>query len=291
MKNSDKPVVLNEKGGYFFELKNKLRLFIYDYQPTEKYYFTLFIVSGITGINHNNEVDIIEQLSDARNRVVVIHPRGTGYSDGVRGDISNFSDFINDYIEIITGDKDYHSNDHKIVLFGHSMSTAIVLSVADKMKNIGGAILVNPTYLLKKAKGMSPNFSQYLKYLWFYLFQKHRPIVNMAGDPSLIDNEEDRKDSELRQNDPLLVKYFSLHMMIMSRELMNSMIGYATTANYPLLLIYGAKDSIVDKKGCDKLFDAWKCEKKQYEIIKEGTHGKSTVINSKDIINKWLKKL
>jgi alpha-beta hydrolase superfamily lysophospholipase len=230
-----------------------------------------FLISGITGINHHAEKDIIEQLGITENRVVVIHPRGTGYSDGVRGDISNFSDFsdfINDYIEIITRDKDYRSKQHKILLFGHSMSTAVLLAVADKLENVSGAILVNPPYLLKKAKGMSPSFGQYLKYAWYYIFEKHKPIVNMAGDPSMIENEDDRKDSESKINDPLLVKYFSMYMMTQSRKLMNSMIKYSQTANYPLLLIYGEKDSIAEKKGCDILFDAWKFEKKQCVSIK-----------------------
>jgi len=290
MKNLEKPAIINEQGR-FFKVSDGSQIFIYDYQCKVDYESTIFIISGITGINHNNEKDIIEQLSNNRNRIVIIHPRGTGYSDGKRGDISNFSDFLNDYVEIIKSDKDYHSKQHKIILFGHSMSTAVLLSVADKIENVDGAILVNPPYILKKAKGMSPSLGKYLKYAWFYLFQKHKPIVNMAGDPSLIENEEDRRDSGLRINDPLLVKYFSMYVMIKSKKLMKSMINYSKTTDYPLLLIYGEKDNIVDKMGCDILFDAWKFEKKQYVVIKNGTHGKSTVILSKDTINKWLNEL
>ncbi|NOU47164.1 MAG: alpha/beta fold hydrolase [Bacteroidales bacterium] len=280
-----------EDEGHFILIRKSCQLFIYDYQPIEKYKHTIFVISGITGINHQAERDIIDHLSNHENRIVVIHPRGTGYSDGERGDISKFSDFINDYIEIITKDQDYNSAKHKIVLYGHSMSTAILLAVAHKLENIGGAILVNPPYILKKAKGMSPDFGEYMKYGWFYLFQKHKPIVNMAGDPTKIENSEDREESELRINDPLLVKYFSMYMMTESGKLMNSMIDYARTAAYPLLLIYGEKDNIVDKKGCDLLFEAWKFKWKQYLLVENGTHGKSTVIRSKDSIKKWINEL
>ena len=291
MKNLERPIVPSTDDGYFFITKNGCQLFIYYYQPIENYNATIFLISGITGINHNIEKDIIEQLSNNKNRIVIIHPRGTGYSGGKRGDISDFSDFINDYLEIIKSDKDYYSKQHKILLFGHSMSTAVLLSVADKLENVGGVILVNPPYILKKAKGMSPSFVKYFKYAWFYLFEKHKPIVNMAGDSTIIENEEDRKDSELRINDPLLVKYFSMYMMTESKKIMNSMIDYSKTANYPLLLIYGDKDNIVDKKGCDLIFDAWMFENKQYVIIENGTHGKSTVLLSRVIINKWLNEL
>ncbi len=286
--NPEQPKVSSPGEGYLFTTKNGCRLFVYDYQPLENYKSAIFIISGITGINHNAENDIIEQLGNTENRVVVIHPRGTGYSDGKRGDMADFSDFINDYVEIIRGDKDYNSKQHKILLFGHSMSTAVLLAVADKMENVGGAILVNPPYLLKKAKGMSPGFSEYIKYAWYFLFEKHKPVVNMAGDPAMIEDEADRKESESRINDTLLVKYFSMYMMMESRKLMKSMIDYSGNANYPLLLIYGEKDNIVDRKGCDMIFEAWKCEKKQFVTVENGTHGKSTVILSKDTISRWM---
>jgi esterase/lipase len=123
------------------------------------------------------------------------------------------------------------------------------------------------------------------------LFAKHKPVVNMAGDPTLIENEEDRKESEQRISDPLLVKYFSMYMMIESRKLLKSMLDYSKTASYPLLLIYGEKDNIVDKKGCDMIFDTWKFEKKQFVVVENGTHGKSTVVLAKDAINHWMSEL
>ena len=289
MKNFDKPELVNKSEGYLFKVRDGLQLFIYDYKPIENYNSTIFIISGITGINHNSEKDIIDILSNNENRVVVIHPRGTGYSDGTRGDISNFNDFINDYSEIIVNDKDYGSNQHKIFLFGHSMSTSVLLAAADSLHNIAGIILVNPPYMQKEAKGMSPSFEQYIKYACYYLFAQHTPIVNMAGDPSEIENEEDRKESELRINDPLLVKYFSMYMMSESKKIMDSMIDYSKTSNYPLLLIYGEKDNIVDKKGCDLIYENWKCKNKEYRLIENGTHGKSTVTQANEIIKGWIK--
>ena len=291
MKNSERPKVSYETDGYFFRTNNGCKLYVYDYQPIENYHSTIFVISGITGINHHAEKDVIEELSNCKNRIVVMHPRGTGYSEGKRGDISDFSDFTNDYIELIKCDKDYHSKQHNILLFGHSMSTAVLLAVAAKIENVAGAILVNPPYLLKAAKGMSPGYGDYFKYAWFYIFNKHKPIVNMAGDPTTIENEEDRKESLARINDQLLVKYFSMYMMMESRKLMKSMIGYAKTANYPLLLIYGEKDNIIDKKGCNTIFYAWKHEKKKYESIRNGPHGKSTVLLANEVINNWINEL
>jgi alpha-beta hydrolase superfamily lysophospholipase len=288
MKNLEKPTKPADCEGYFYQVKDGSKLFVYDFKPIENYKGTIFIISGITGINHTSEEDIIELLSNNENRVVVIHPRGTGYSDGKRGDIKNFTDFINDYSQIISHDRDYQSNEHKLFLFGHSMSTAVLLSVAENLKNVSGAILVNPPYLQKKAKGMSPSFGQYLKYAGYFLFAKHKPIVNMAGDPSKIENNEDRMESEARLKDSLLVKYFSMYIMNESGKLMRSMPKYCERADYPLLLIYGMTDSLVDKKGCDLIFDKWKHPNKKYLLIENGSHGKSTVKLAHEKISNWI---
>ena len=96
MKNLEKPKLSSENEAFFFMTKNACKLFVYNYQPNENYNKTVFIISGITGINHYAEKEIIELLSNNKNRIVIIHPRGTGYSEGLRGDILDFSDFIND---------------------------------------------------------------------------------------------------------------------------------------------------------------------------------------------------
>lgn len=273
---------------YIYTTKNGCRLLIYEFKPGKEYASTIFILSGITGINHTKEQDIIQLLSNNQNRVVVIHPRGTGYSEGKRGDISDFTDFINDYVEVITHDPDYISKQHKILLYGHSMSTAVALAVADKVGNIGGVILVNPPYKLKKAKGMSPGFGQYVKYAFYSVFARHKPVVNMAGDPSKIEDPEDRADAESRIGDPLLVSHFSLYYMLQTRKLLDSMVDYSRTADYPLLLIYGEKDNIVERNGCEILFDAWKSSKKTFVTAPNGSHGKSTIMLSQQAILAWI---
>ena len=280
-------VGINENG-YFYRSTDGCRLFIYETAPPTDYHTTIVLVAGIIGINHHREQDLIGLLSNHQHRVIVIHPRGTGYSEGPRGDIAPFTDFIQDYINIIKSDVDYLTKKHKILLFGHSMATAIVLAIAEIIRDIDGVILVNPPYILKKAKGMSPGLAQYLKYIWYFLFARHSPVVNMAGDPALIENEEDRQEALARINDPLLVKYFSMAMMNETKKLLARMLNYARRTNIPLLLIYGLKDSIVDKTSADQLYASWKSPHKQYSLIANGAHGKSTVILAESIITQWI---
>jgi alpha-beta hydrolase superfamily lysophospholipase len=291
MKNVDRPVPDEMEDGLFITVKDGTKIFVYEYVPKIEFTCTIYIISGITGINHKSEKDIIERLSCNKNRIVVIHPRGTGYSEGKRGDNSSLSDFIADYTEIIEGDKFYQDSKQKKILYGHSMSCAVALTVADELQEIDGLILINPPYKLKSAKGMSPGLGDYLKYIGYFLFAPHVPIVNMAGDPSIIEDENDRIESEQRINDPLLIKYFSMHYMFESKKIMDNMIKYARQADYPLLLLYGKNDMIVDKAGCDEIYSVWKNPDKNYEIINDGSHGKSTVLKGADIILKWIERI
>jgi len=291
LKNPDRPIPAGNDEGSFITVRDGIKIFVYEYIPKREFNNTIYIISGITGINHKSEKDVIGRLSNNENRVVVIHPRGTGYSDGKRGDNSNLSEFIADYVEIIKADKYYQYGERKIILYGHSMSCAIALLVANELQKTDGLILVNPPYKLKSARGMSPKFRDYLKYIGYFIFASHIPIVNMTGDPSVIENETDKRESELRMNDPLLVKYFSMRYMFEAKKIMDSMIKNARHADYPLLLLYGQNDVVVDKMGCDEIYGSWKSQKKNYAVIKDGSHGKSTVINGIDIILSWIKSI
>jgi alpha-beta hydrolase superfamily lysophospholipase len=291
MKNFDRPVSEYNAKGSFITVGDGTKIFVYEYVPISDFKNTIYIISGITGINHHSEKDIIELLSNNENRVVVIHPRGTGYSEGTRGDIPDISEFIGDYVEIINGDKYSWDSNRKTVLFGHSMSCAIAIKVAGELQKTDGLILVNPPYKLKAAKGMTPGIRDYLRYIGYYIFAPHVPVVNMAGDPSVIENETDRIESEERNSDSLLVKYFSMHYMTESKKIMDAMVKNARQADYPLLLLYGVNDMIVDKVGCDEIYAAWKNQNKTYEIINGGTHGKSTVSRGAEIIMNWFERI
>jgi alpha-beta hydrolase superfamily lysophospholipase len=290
LKNPDRPVPNENEAGSFITVRDGIKIFVYEYVPGSDFKNTIYIISGITGINHNSEKDIIELLSNNKNRVVVIHPRGTGYSEGKRGD-SDLSDFIGDYAEIIQGDRFYPDSKQKIILFGHSMSCAVAIKVAGKLQKTDGLILVNPPYRLKSAKGMTPGLGDYLRYTGCYIFAPHMPVVNMSGDPSIIENEADRRESEIRNNDSLLVKYFSIHYISESKKIMDAMAENARQSDYPLLLLYGENDVIVDKTGCDEIFAAWKNQNKNYEIINGASHGKSTVVKGAEIIIKWMESI
>lgn len=288
--NLDKPNPQTADEGIFYKTKDSTNIFVYTFGEG-KSNCSIYVITGYTGINHNSEMAVLSSLSDNNaNRVIVIHPRGTGYSDGKRGDVAHYNDFINDYSEIINWDIENRKSKDKVILYGHSISTAMCLVIEKKLIKTDGIILINPPYIMKSSKGMTPGLFDYLKYIGYMIFAPHNTIVNMAGESKYIQNEQERIESEMRSQDPLLVKYISMYMMIESKNILDKMVENAKKMNCQLLLIYGSADSIVDKKGCDQIYDNWH-GKKQYEIIENGPHGTQTVIWAMGKILNWIKEV
>jgi alpha-beta hydrolase superfamily lysophospholipase len=287
MHNLPRPEIPSDSSGVYHSMPDGTRIFAYTYIPGPRYEATIYVLSGVTGINHHKETDVIEALSGGENRVVIIHPRGTGYSDGTRGDMADYSLMLDDYVAIINADE----VSGKRILFGHSMSAAITVAIADRVNHVAGIILVNPPFRLKSSEGMTPSFAEYVKYGFYYVFAPHAPIVNMAGDPALVKNPDEKRETEERQNDPLLVRYFSLYCMMESRKLMDSMVINAKRCTNPLLLIHGTDDSIVEESGCREIFDNWGAAAKEYLAVEHGPHGKLTVLMAQDTIRAWVAKL
>jgi pimeloyl-ACP methyl ester carboxylesterase len=288
MNNPPRPIPTNLDEGSFIKTSDGTDIFVHT-SGLGKANRTIYVISGYTGINHNAEKDVLTRLTgNDENRIVVIHPRGTGYSEGKRGDVKDYDIFIDDFIRIINADIKKQNENHKVILYGHSISTALCLAIQEDLSRINGIILVNPPFIMKKSKGMMPSLLDFLKYAGYMIFAPHSPIVNMAGDPRLIVDEEDRAEAEKRNKDPLLVKYISMYMMLESKKLLDQMAERSKKISCPLLLIYGSEDSLVDRQGCDKIFTCWK-GRKEYEIVKDGPHGSKTVLLAMDRILEWVK--
>lgn len=73
MKNHDRPIHEENETGIFITVRDGIEIFVYEYTPVRDFKNTIYIISGITGINHKSEKDIIELLSNNKNRIVVTH--------------------------------------------------------------------------------------------------------------------------------------------------------------------------------------------------------------------------
>jgi alpha-beta hydrolase superfamily lysophospholipase len=227
-------------------------------------------------------------LREAGFATSVLHPRGTGWSDGLRGDLDDYALFLADQrLGLESARARFPST--PIFLLGHSVGAAFALELAAQTRGpLAGVVLVNPAYKLLAAEGMSPSFGDYVTYAANMVFRPSALTVDMNGRPSAAAHPADRAEAEAMQSDPLVVRYFSLRYLLAQKQVMDRCAVNAAAVAAPLLLVQGAKDALIDPAGSDELLAAAKGGGGTKLTSPEGGHGSSAVETMVEPIVGWL---
>jgi alpha-beta hydrolase superfamily lysophospholipase len=218
----------------------------------------------------------------------VIHPRGTGYSPGLRGDLDDYRLFLADQRQGLEHLRKRFGA-KPIFLMGQSAGAAFALEVAaTSPQALAGLVLVNPAYKLRASEGMTPTFGDYLAFIGNMIFRPAALTVDMNSRPSAAKHRADREEAEAMQGDPLVVRYFSMRYLLAQRKVMDRCATNAAAISAPLLLVDGAEDALVDPAGSDELFRAAKSADKIRLRAEEAGHGSSAVETMVSPIVDWL---
>lgn len=208
--------------------------------------------------------------------VAIMHPRGTGYSDGPRGDNDDFAKIVDDYRRFAYELRTRFTG-RPLFLFGHSAGAALALEVAATVDiPIAGLVLVNPAYKLSSADGMGPTFGDYVVYAANYLFRPAALTVDMNSQPLAVRDEDDRDEALAMQRDPLVVRYFSMRYLFAWGGVLDRCVKNAKKTRAPVLLVEGARDVLVDPAGSAEIYGAAATTDKQL-LRSPGGHGSSAV--------------
>ena len=90
------------------------------------------------------------------------------------------------------------------------------------------------------------------------------------------------------QQDPLVVRSFSLRMLAAQREVMDRCAGNAARTTAPLLLVQGARDALVDPAGNDEILAASAAGDRRKLVAAQGGHGSSAVETTVEPLLGWL---
>ncbi len=285
--NAGTSLAVDTNSGHF-TARDGLSLYYSKYLPDACCGIVIY-VTGITGLDSGKQTEFIDSLLVNGFGVYFLHPRGTGLSQGRRGD-ENIERFLTDYSDFTDTLRVWHPR-VPFFLFGHSMSGAFAIEIAARSpQSYAGLIAVNPAFIYKQSKGAGPRFGDYVKYAFYYIFAPGALMVDMVGDSSLIEHPEDAKEMASRMNDSLVVKKFSMRYMAASKRIMNRCIVNARTLDLPLLLVYGEKDEIIEQSGHIEIYDNWKSSDKTLVKTKDGGHGYHVVVWSLEKIVQWLRK-
>jgi alpha-beta hydrolase superfamily lysophospholipase len=220
---------------------------------------TVIITHGIA--EHSGRYqEITEKLNGAGFSVVRYDVRGHGQSQGKRGALKSFHQFIDDLHALVVEEKKL--NPKKIYLLGHSMGGMIVNMYAVKYQDADGIISsAAPTYFIKDVLPF-----RFMGYKWLGFLTKK---TNFADDQlSRIKAVE-----EAYIQDPLNLKkfYFSLagNMFVSGVRYLNRNIKDYQT---PVLILHGGNDKIVPFQFSERLLSLIPLEDKKLIIYPDNYH-------------------
>lgn len=216
----------------------------------------------------------------------VVHARGSGFSEGLRGDIDDYALVLSDYRSFLAHLAPRFSH---VFLFGQSTGAALALELAaSPSAPLAGVVLVNPAWKLRYGEGMGPTFRDYVTYSVNAVFRRSALTVDMNRSPSLVRFPPDREEAEAMQRDPLVVRYFSLRYLFAQRKVMKRCRKNAAAVRAPLLLVQGAHDALVDPASFDELLQAAEVEDARKLVAPDGGHGSSAVETMVPPLVEWL---
>lgn len=225
-------------------------------------------------------------LHEAGFSTAVMHGRGTGFSDGPRGDLWNYALFLGDLHQHLDALSARFPG--RVFLFGHSAGAALALELAATEPRLAGVVLVNPAWKLVYSEGLGPTFGDYLTYAANFVFRPAALTVDMNRDPSAIAFADDRAEGEALQRDPLVVRHYSLRYLLAQSRVMDLCLANAKKVASPLLMVEGRHDALVDPAGTAELFGAMPVIDKRKLVATDGGHGSSAVETLVSPIVDWL---
>jgi alpha-beta hydrolase superfamily lysophospholipase len=239
------------------------------------------IVHGIC--EHLDRYDYLcQKLNEQGYNVYRYDARGHGRSEGNRGDLNEYQDFLIDLDTYINNVKNEYP-DLKLILLGHSMGGLVATSYAATFNE-------KIDYLaLSGAANVTPKQARPLKILPMFLIKKIK-YKNNLGEGVCSDKEVVEKYN----NDPLVLKEATMGLM------KNVFIGGCglvkdniSRIKVPTLVMHGKGDGIVDYTTAEWTFNNLSVEDKELKIYDGLYHEifnevkKDVVIE--DLIN-WLNK-
>ena len=255
------------------------------YLPAGRRRGIVLYVAGITGVGQDEQPEFVAALVGRGFEVRYLHPRGTGYSEGPRGDIANLDRYLEDYSEYA---RTVAPAGTPLVVVGHSMGGVFALRVAASLPNTAGLVLINPTHRYAASAGSSPSLLQYVAYAACVVFAPANRVVDMGGRPEAITDPEERAEAIRRRRDPLVVRWFSMRAMLAAKQVMDGAPADATRCRCPLLLVDGDADRIVDREGHAALLNAYAGPDRTRLTVPGGGHGYATVLRAMPTIAEWV---
>lgn len=243
--------------------------------PNEKK--RIFIVHGIA--EHLDRYDHVAQfLNQNGYSVIRFDLRGHGKSEGKRGYIKSFRDYIEDVQTVFDAHKGTHN-----VLFGHSMGALITHLFMTQDNGFECSITsAGPTWYIKDV--------QFVRYIGFKYYSFLKVKNNLAR--NMLSHIEKVEDDYMR--DPLVLKSYYINligeMFVKGVKHLNRNLTHHTK---PILMLHGQLDKIVPVEFSERLFNLLIQDDKSLKVYPNDWHEILNELDRDVVLNdiyEWLEK-
>ncbi|MFB0561489.1 MAG: lysophospholipase [Candidatus Lokiarchaeia archaeon] len=246
--------ITNEEGK--FDGKGGTKIY-YQFWKPEK---AKAVVLGVHGLAEytGRYTHVADHFANEEIAFYALDHRGHGLSEGVRGHIDSFDDYLDDldtFLEIV---KEKEPG-KKIFLLGHSLGGTI--SIAYTLKHpekIDGLILSSPG--LKLATELDPELIKAIEEL-----SKSNPTQELPNEIDPYNLSHDKEICEKYDKDPLVFKTITARFGTEFVSTMEKLIENAGMLKVPTLLLVAGDDKLVNPEGSKEF--AERVTEKDFKMI------------------------
>jgi len=241
-----------------FEGARGTRIFYQSWMPPRKAKAVLVIAHEI-GEHSGRYAHVADYFTKRNLAVWACDHRGHGKSDGKRGHVDNFDDYLADLGQMIRIAKD-HSPGVKTFLLGHSLGGLIATFYAEKHpSDLDGLIASGPA--LREKMKISP-----VTAFMGRTFSRIMPTFTTGTglDPNLLSH--DKEVVKKYVEDPLVHKVATARWFTEYRRAQEETMRLADGFTLPCLIIQGGADGIIDPTVATELYKRIKGSDKALKV-------------------------
>lgn len=274
---------MNEKGGFMSSCTVK-EAFMTNSRGFQLHYRQWIPDSVKAGVlfahgigEHSGRYDqIAHYFCDRQIAFYALDHQGHGRSDGKRGHIQEFKNYILD-LENFRQLLQPTQGDAPLYLMGHSMGGLIAFRyLIDYQQNITGAVFSAPSL---KIKMQIPAW----KNLMALALARFAPSLTVKNGINADLLTHDEKIVDLYRNDPLVHPFISLSLYFDMIDAGEYCIQKAEHITCPVLFLFGGNDEITDIDATRQAFEKIRSEDKQLCVLDEKYHEILNELNKKEI--------
>ncbi len=234
-----------------------LTIFYRHWRPPEEQ--AVFIVAHGMGEHSGRYFNPVYYFTPRRMAFYALDHRGHGRSDGKRGHVNRFDEFINDLRKFILLAQNQEKG-KKLFLLGHSLGGLISLAYALRYPDeLSGVIVSSPALrVIIRVSAIKTTIGRLVSNLF--------PAFTMGNEihPQLLSHDPEVARAYL--DDPLVHNQVSARLFTEVTKTMEETIQGAPQLKLPCLILQAGGDELVAPEGSREFYDRVELEDKQFKM-------------------------